>query len=237
MLMPPANNDAKLVTHRNPTSPLSEAYRTLRTNIQFSGVDHHIQTVMVASAQSGDGKTTTISNLAITYAQEGKKTLIIDADLRKPSLHHMFMLSNRIGLTNVLLNEQAWSTAVRTSHIPNLSVMPAGAIPPNPSEILSSQRMKALLQELREHFDMILFDTPPILAVTDGLIISSMCDGVVMVVKSGRTKQGMARRLQQNLDHAKARVLGVVLNNVKRKSGEGYYYRYYKYGYGYGQKK
>ncbi|THF74691.1 CpsD/CapB family tyrosine-protein kinase [Cohnella fermenti] len=221
----------KLVAFANPTSPLAEAYRTLRTNIQFSSIDERIRTLMVASAQSGDGKSTTISNLAITYAQEGKRTLLIDGDLRKPSLHHMFAISNRTGLTNVLVNEQSWMSVVRSTHVPNLSVMAAGSIPPNPSEILASQRMKSLLEELGERFDMILFDTPPILAVTDGLIISSLCDGVVMVVKSGRTKHALARKLKLSLEHAKARIFGVVLNNVKRKSGEGYY-DYYRYGYG-----
>jgi protein-tyrosine kinase len=225
-----STHEAKLVAFTNPGSPLSEAYRTLRTNIQFSGIDHRIQTLMAASAQSGDGKSTSISNLAITYAQEGKKVLLIDADLRKPSLHHMFMLSNRVGLTNLLINVQPWKTAISVTHIPNLSVITAGAIPPNPSEILSSQRMKTLLLELREHFDVILFDTPPILAVTDGLIVSSMCDGVFIVINSGKTKHALARKVLQNLEHAKARVLGLVINNIKRKSSDGYYYNYYSYG-------
>ncbi|RUS45282.1 CpsD/CapB family tyrosine-protein kinase [Cohnella sp. AR92] len=236
--MPRSTHDSKpkLVALANPASPLAEAYRTLRTNIQFSGIDERVQFLMVASAQSGDGKSTTISNLAITYAQEGKKTLLIDGDLRKPSLHHMFGISNRLGLTNVLVNEHPWNSALRASDIPNLFIMTAGALPPNPSEILASQRMRNLMEELSEEFDMILFDTPPILAVTDGLIISSLCDGVVMVIKSGRTKHALARKLKQSLEHAKARIFGVVLNNVKRKTGEGYY-DYYRYGYGYGQKK
>lgn len=229
-------SEARLVASSNPTSPHAEAFRTLRTNIQFAGIDQRVQTVMVASAQSGDGKSTTISNLAITYAQEGKKTLLIDADLRKPSLHHMFGLSNRIGLTYALLNEQSWSSNIRESNVPNLFIMPAGSIPPNPSELLASQRMASLMKELQQEFDMILFDTPPILAVTDGLIISSLCDGVVMVIKSGRTRLGIARKLKQRLEHAQARTLGVVLNGVSRKnSGDYYYYSHYKYGYG--QKK
>jgi len=223
-------NDAKLVAYANPVSPMAEAYRTLRTNIQFSSVDRPIQALMVASAQSGDGKSTSISNLAITYAQEGKKVLLIDGDLRKPSLHHIFMLSNRAGLTNLLVSELPWQSSVNETHIPNLSVMPAGAIPPNPSEMLASDRMKSLLRELKQNFDMILFDTPPILAVTDGLIVSSLCDGVFIVIHSGKTKQALARKVVQNLEHAKARILGIVLNNIKRKNRDDYYYNNYAYG-------
>ncbi|EFM11931.1 capsular exopolysaccharide family [Paenibacillus curdlanolyticus YK9] len=221
------NSQANLITISNPKSPISEAYRTLRTNIQFSSVDEPIKVIMIASAQAGEGKTTTVTNLAITYAMEGKRVLLIDADLRKPSLHRMFDLSNRIGLTNLLAGQFHLSEVEQATLVDNLTVIPSGPVPPNPSELLGSQKMKQLLAELKNQYDMILIDTPPNLAVPDGMIISANCDGVVLVVQAGKVKRDMVRKAKTNLDHVNARILGVVLNNVERKQTEGYYYYYY----------
>ncbi|MFC4776144.1 CpsD/CapB family tyrosine-protein kinase [Paenibacillus sp. GCM10023252] len=220
-------NDKKLITYLNPDSPISEAYRSLRTNIQFSSVDEPVQTIIVTSADSGDGKTTTIANLAVAYAQEGKRVLVVDADLRKPSLHALFSQSNQIGLTNILTNQVAWQEAVRETKIDNLEFIGSGPTPPNPSEILGSKRMKALIEELKGQFDIILFDAPPALIVTDGLVVASMCDGVVFVINVGTTKRGQAEKVYASLEHVKARVLGAVLNNKKRKDKDAFYYRYY----------
>lgn len=216
-------NKPFLITERNPKSPVSEAYRSLRTNIQFSSVDEQMKVLMVASAQAGEGKTTTVSNLAVAYAQEGKKVLLIDADLRKPTIHEAFAVSNRTGLTHLLINQYSIAEVVKESSIPNLSVIPSGPIPPNPSEILASKRMLSLLVELKELYDVILFDTPPVLAVTDGLIIGSMVDGVILIVNSGRVKRELVRKAKANLEHVKARVLGVLLNNKTRSEAEEYY--------------
>lgn len=225
--MSPSNSSHNLITLDNPKSPISEAYRSLRTNISFSAIDHTMKVLMVASAESGEGKTTTITNLAITYAQEGKKVLLIDADLRKPSLHHVFQVTNRVGLTNALLNQYALSEIIRETEVEQLSLITSGPVPPNPSEILGSQRMLALLEELKEQYDVILFDTPPVLAVTDSLIVSSFCDGVVLVVHAGKVKKDLVRKAKANLEHVKAKLLGVVLNNNSRSKVDGQYYYYY----------
>lgn len=221
------SNEHNLITMLNPKSPISEAYRSLRTNVQYASVDQQIKVLMVASAKSGEGKTTTVTNLAVTYAQEGKKVLLIDGDLRKPSLHHLFQHSNRIGLTSVLFNHQLLPEVIRETNVDNLSVITSGPIPPNPSEILGSQRMISLLEELKGKFDVILFDTPPILAVADGLVISSYCDGVVLVVLAGKVKKSLVQKTKASLEHVQAKILGVVLNNNSRSKSSGHIYYYY----------
>jgi len=222
------NNNHNLITVINPKSPISEAYRSLRTNIQFSAIDQQMKVLMVASARAGEGKTTTITNLAITYAQEGKKVLLIDADLRKPSLHHVFHQTNRVGLTSLLLNQHLLTEVIRDTSVENLSMITSGPIPPNPSEILGSQRMQVLLEELKDMYDIILFDTPPVLAVADSLIVSSFCNGVILVIHAGKVKKELVKKAKANLDHVKARILGVVLNNNDRSNtAEGQYYYYY----------
>jgi len=218
--------DCKLVAYTNGNSPLAEAYRTLRTNIMFSAIDRPVRTILVTSAEPGDGKTTTVANLAVTYAREGKRTLIVDADLRKPSLHYMFMRSNRSGLTHALLRENDWPDIVQKTDIAGLHLMTAGSIPPNPTEVLSSKRLQELVEEWRQRYDVVLFDTPPLLAVTDAMILSALCDGVILVVKAGKTKIPAARKVLGQLEFAKARMLGTVLNHKKSSRGSGYHYAY-----------
>lgn len=217
-------SDTNLITLTNPKSPISEAYRTLRTNIQYSAIDSSIQVIMVASTQMGEGKTTTITNLAIAYAQEGKRVLLIDADMRKPSLHHVFSLANRIGLSSLLSNQLQLDEVISDASIPNLHVITAGPIPPNPSEMLGSQRLHKLMAEMRERYDMILFDTPPIMAVTDSLILSALCDGVIMVVQAEKVRKDHVKKTKASLQHVNAPLLGVVLNNVQRHRGKIYHY-------------
>jgi capsular exopolysaccharide synthesis family protein len=220
-------NQRPIITHANPKSPVSEAYRTLRTNIQFSAVDEEMNVIMITSAGPGEGKSTTISNLAVVYAQAGKKVLIIDADLRKPTMHHTFNISNRKGLTNVLTGQLSLDEVITPSGIESLSVLASGPIPPNPSEILSSKRMENLMEELSRQFDTILIDAPPTLAVTDSQIIAARCNGVLLVIDSGKVKREIAQKAKASLERVNARILGVVLNNVNRNSGEVYYYYYY----------
>ncbi|MCR8632405.1 CpsD/CapB family tyrosine-protein kinase [Paenibacillus radicis (ex Xue et al. 2023)] len=222
-----STNSRPLITHENPKSPISEAYRTLRTNIQFSAIDEELRVLMVTSAGPGEGKSTTITNLAVVYAQSDKRVVLIDADLRKPTMHHTFNCTNRWGITSVLSGQANLSEVVRTTAIPNLSIITSGPIPPNPSEMLASKRMVATLEELKEQFDIILIDTPPALAVTDAQIVASKCDGVVLVMDSGKVKREMALKAKANLEYVKARILGVVLNNMDRKNAESYYYYYY----------
>jgi capsular exopolysaccharide synthesis family protein len=200
----------------------------LRTNIQFSAIDEELRTIMVTSAGPSEGKTTTIVNLAITYAQAEKKVVLVDADLRKPTLHHTFGVSNRLGLTSVLAGQSQLADVVKSSDVPRLDLLTSGPIPPNPSEILASKRMNALLEQLSQEYDTVLIDSPPALAVTDAQIISTRCDGVLLVVDSGKVKREAAMKAKANLEHVQARILGVVLNNIDRRHGEAYYYYYYR---------
>lgn len=209
------NENNSLVTYFNSKSQISEGYRKLRTNIQFSSIDSHIKKIMVASAESGEGKTTTISNLAVTYAQEGKKVLLIDADLRNPSLHQVFSVPNHIGLSSVLSNQYSVEDVLRESYIDNLQLFTSGPIPPNPSEMIGSNRMKRLIEKLEDQYDVIMFDTPLMLAVTDALIVSSLCDGVLLVVNSGKVKKELVKKTKAALEHVNARILGAILNNIK----------------------
>ncbi|MFC5446789.1 CpsD/CapB family tyrosine-protein kinase [Paenibacillus aestuarii] len=216
-----------VITHENPKSPISEAYRTLRTNIQFSSIDEDLKVLMVTSAEPGEGKSTTLTNLAVAYAQSDKKVLIVDADLRKPTMHHTFRVSNRYGMTSLLTNQAAIHEVLQETFVPNLSIITSGAIPPNPSEILASKKMVSILDELKEQFDIILIDAPPAIAVTDAQIVATRADGVILVVDAERNKRDLALKAKQNLENVRARILGVVLNNVDRKNKDAYYYYYY----------
>jgi len=221
------SNSRRLITQHNPKSPISESYVKLRTNIELSAIDSPIQIIMFTSSNPGEGKSTTASNLAVVYAQADKKVLLVDADLRKPTVHHFFTVSNRGGLTSVLTGQQSLAAAVKDTSIDNLQILTSGPIPPNPSELLSSKKMANLLVELREKYDIIIVDTPPVLAVADAQIVSTLCDGTVLVLNAGRVKRELAAKAKANLEHAKARILGVVLNNLERKTADAYYYYYY----------
>lgn len=220
-------NKRPIITDINPKSPISEAYRTLRTNIEFSSFDEQIRVIMLTSAGPGEGKSTTAANLAVAFAQAGKKVLIMDADLRKPTLHHTFSKTNRWGLTNIIAGQAEVKEVISQTEINNLDLLASGPIPPNPSELLASKRMSALLEELRLIYDIIIVDTPPALAVTDAQIMSTKCDGVVLVIDSGKVKREIALKVKMNLEYVNARILGAVLNNIDRKDGESYYYYYY----------
>ncbi|ANY73380.1 MULTISPECIES: CpsD/CapB family tyrosine-protein kinase [Paenibacillus] len=209
-----STNDASLIVSVNPNSPRSEVYRLLRTRIQFSSKDQDLKTLVITSAQTGEGKTTTISNLAVIYAQEGKKVLLIDANMRKPSLHKMFSQMNHQGLSTVITGKDSFENAVQDTYISNLRLLPAGPIPSNPSELIDSPAMWGLLEELEAQYDVILIDTPAMLEVSDSVIFSAMCDGVVMVAAAGRARKDYLRKAKEQLHHVNARILGVVLNQV-----------------------
>lgn len=228
--MPTTTRDERrLITIEEPKSPISEAYRVLRTNIQFSSIDQEMRVIAVTSAQPKEGKTTTISNLAVAYAQDGKRVMLIDADLRKPTLHRVFSRSNRKGLTNVLANLGTLEEEMSATDVDNLFLLTSGPQPPNPAEILATKRMSTLLEELRQQFDVVLIDTPPALALTDAQVIATRSDGVLLVLCAGKSKRDLVRKCKANLDHVKANLLGVVLNNQSRKEAESYYYYYYEY--------
>ncbi|AMA71668.1 MULTISPECIES: CpsD/CapB family tyrosine-protein kinase [Aneurinibacillus] len=214
----------KLIAYWNPKSQIAEAYRTLRTNIQFASVDEEIKTILITSTGPAEGKSTTATNLAVVMAQAAKRTLYIDADLRKPAGHHIFQVPNRRGLTTYLAGQIQLRDAVQETGIENLAIMTAGPIPPNPAELLGSKKMKLALKELHSQFEAIILDTPPVIAVADAAILSRLVDGCILVVNAGKTNRDLAARAKQQLEHTNARLLGVVLNNKQIKHNNYYYY-------------
>lgn len=225
------NEKRPLITAQKPKSPIAEAYRTLRTNIHFSGLDNPYRTIMVTSAGPGEGKSTTMANLAVAMAQAGNRTLIVDCDLRKPVQHKIFELSNLKGVTNVLVDKIHADEIIQPTLVDNLFVLTSGPIPPNPSELLGSERMKNLISHLKTSFDMVLFDAPPALAVTDAAVLSGQIDGVILVLRSQVAKIDMAKQAKELIEKANGKFIGSVLYGVKF-TGEDYHYYYY-----YGEKK
>lgn len=219
-----------MVTLKSPKSPVSEVYRTLRTSIKFASFEKDIKTIVITSPGPDEGKSTISANLGITMAQAGSKVLILECDLRNPTVHKIFVLSNIAGVTNILVESMPYSNYVNDIGVPNLGVITCGPKPPNPAEILGSSRMKNLLQELRNDYDYVLIDTPPVLAVTDAAILSAICDGTVLVLGSGEAVIDGAVKAKEILESVKANIIGVVLNKVKAESSGGYY-RYYHYYY------
>jgi polysaccharide biosynthesis transport protein len=217
-------------------STAAEAYRVVRTSMLLSTAGHPPKTILITSGQPGEGKTTTAVNTAISLSQLGASVLIIDCDMRKPSTHKIFGLDNLRGLSTYLSRDIEIDGLIRKLEIPNVSLLSSGAIPPNPAELISSERMRNLLRELGERYDHILIDSPPLINVTDPVILSAMVDGVILVVHGGKSTRGVAQRARQDLVSVGAKIFGVVLNNVDmRREGynEYYYYRYYS---DYGQK-
>jgi len=221
----------KLITHNNPKSPISEAYRMLRTNIQFSSFDKPLKTILVTSTGPSEGKTTTVCNLAVTFAQSGSTTLVIDTDLRKPKVHKVFNTPNIRGLTNILVQKDDFQRMVNETAVENLYVLTCGAIPPNPSELLASNAMKSFIEQLRDKYDIILIDSPPVGTVTDAAILSTIVDGTILVAASGVVEIEGLKRSKELLDNVNANIIGVVLNKLdKTAKGNYYYYYYYYYG-------
>lgn len=216
---------SSLVVEREPKSPSAEAYRTLRTNIQFSNIDSEIKTLLVTSPGPGEGKSITAANLAMTMSQIGKRVLLIDCDMRRPSVHKMFDITNEAGLTNILKEELKFERVVYKVSS-NLNILTCGTIPQNPSEVLASQRMKRFLQEAENEYDYIILDTPPVIAVTDAQILSTRVEGVLMVINSTVTSIEAGKKAKSLLKAVNANIIGVVLNKVKTK--ENSYYGYYK---------
>jgi capsular exopolysaccharide synthesis family protein len=217
-------------------SSAAEAYRVVRTSMLLSAAGNPPKTVLVTSGQPGEGKTTTVVNTAISLAQLGASVLIVDCDLRKPSVHKVFGLEHSKGLSTYLSRDIDVDELITKLQIPNLSVLPCGPIPPNPAELISSERMKGLLRALCQRYDHVLIDSPPLIHVTDPVILSSLVDGVILVVHGGKSTRAVTQRARQELAAVGAKVFGVVLNNVDvRRDGYDDYY-YYRYHSGYDQK-
>ncbi|MBO9130001.1 CpsD/CapB family tyrosine-protein kinase [Bacillus sp. 165] len=213
-----------IIAHEQPKSAVSEQYRNIRTNIQFSAVDSTIRSLMVTSANAGEGKTTTAVNLAVVFAQQGKKVLLVDTDLRKPALHEELRTDNNRGITSVLSKQATLEKCIRKTKESNLDFLPCGVIPPNPAELLGSAAMEDFLKEAYSRYDLVLFDTPPALVVTDAQVMANQCDGIILVVRSGRTEREKVMKATALLQHAKGKMLGAVLNDIKQKENGSYYY-------------
>jgi capsular exopolysaccharide synthesis family protein len=220
----------QLISLNNPKAKASEAFRTLRTNLQFSSVDDTLKSILVTSSVPSEGKSTIMANLGITYAQADKKVLILDCDLRRPSIHKHFEISNSSGLTNLLIDASSLEDYIFATEIPNLYVIPSGPIPPNPSDLLGTKRMKLLLAKLQDLFDLILIDAPPVIAVTDAQILSTMADGVIIITSYGEVEKGALAKTKTLLDMVGARMLGLVLNKVPDQSKLHYFKKNYYAG-------
>ncbi|SMB88947.1 capsular exopolysaccharide family [Desulfonispora thiosulfatigenes DSM 11270] len=219
-----------IISLKNPKSPIAEAYRTLRTNIQFSDLDKALKTIIITSSVPGEGKTTSICNLAVTMAQANSKVLLIDCDLRKSQLHKRFELSNSKGLTNVLAQKIPHQDIIQKTAIEGLDVLTAGPKPPNPSELLGSNAMKDFIAEMSKEYDRVLIDAPPIGVVTDAGILASFADGVILVVAARQVPIEGAQRSKELLERVQANILGVLLNKIPNDS-RGYYSYYYYHEY------
>ncbi len=218
------NNRRKLISKYDPKSPISEQYRTIRTNILYSSIDEEIRSILVTSSGPGEGKSTTTANLAVVIAQQGKTVLLVDADLRKPTVHYTFNLNNTLGLTSILANHTSLMEVVHQYEEKNLYILPSGPIPPNPSELLGSRAMNHFLEKALEEFDIVIFDTPPVLAVTDALVLANICQGSILVVSSGKTDKEAIVKTKEQLESSAGKILGVVLNNKKADKNSNYYY-------------
>jgi len=225
-----------IITVSQPRAPVSESFRSLRTNLQFASVAAPLKTILVTSPSPEDGKTSVVANLANVVSQNNRKVLVIDGDLRKPRIHKIFQLPNRIGLTDYFLHAQErLNGVIKKTEIKSLFVITSGNLPPNPSELLGSERMQEVVETLSSHFDPIFIDTPPLLAVTDALVLAPRVDGVILVIDPAKTKRAALQHSIEQLKQVNANLLGVVLNNVKISRSHYYYNRDYYYGKPYGK--
>jgi non-specific protein-tyrosine kinase len=215
--------NAKLITLSDPRSAAAEAFRTLRTNLMFTGVEHALDTLLVTSAAQSDDKSLVLANLAVTFAQSDNKTIIVDSDLRRPAQHEIWGIPNERGLTTMMLDPAAMSSPpLVQTEVPNLMVLPSGVLPPVPADVLSSQRMLDVIGVLKARAHYILFEAPPVLAATDAALLGAKLDGVVLVVRVGATRRDQAARARQALERVHVRVLGAVMTNAPRESVGSY---------------
>lgn len=217
-----------LISKLRPKSVIAEQYRTIRTNIQFSMIDRDVKSIVVTSSGPWEGKSTTAANLASVFTDQGKRVLLVDADLRKPTVQRTFGLSNVEGLTTLLSSpEQELSEVIQQVTGTDLYVLTSGPIPPNPSELLNSNRMNILMKRFEDMFDIIIYDMPPVTSVTDAQIMAAKADGVVFVIRHGVSYKDSVLNAKELLEMVNANILGVVFNGVEKKSAQSYY------GYGY----
>lgn len=215
---------AKLITLTDPRAPAAEAYRTLRTNLTFSSVEKPLMTLLVAAAANADNKSAVVANLAVTFAQAGNRTILVDCDLRRPAQHDIWGVDNARGLSTMMLEDTALANPplVETG-VPNLSLLPTGPLPPVPADVIGSQRMNEIIGLLKARANYVLFDAPPVLAATDAALLGAKLDGVLLVVRAGATRRDHTTRALQALERVRVRLLGAVLIDARsERAGAGY---------------
>lgn len=218
----------KLISYNDPRSHISEAYRLIRTNIEFSNVDKDIKTILITSSQPNEGKSTVISNLAATFASlENKKVLIMDCDLRNPSVHKMFGVSNLSGITDILTGQKDVDKCIEKTKVNNLDLLKVGKIPPNPSEILLSNKMRNFMEVVKEYYDYIFIDSPPVGMVADASLLAQYADGTILLVGSNEADIEAAKISKERLESVNANILGAILNKFEADSKSYGYYNYY----------
>jgi capsular exopolysaccharide synthesis family protein len=203
-----------LITLRDPRAAAAEAYRTLRTNIQFSSLDRQFRTLLVTSSAAGEGKSTALANLAVTMAQAEQRVILVDCDLRRPSLHTIFNVPNEQGLTTLMLGEDA-RPAFQPTEVEGLRLLPTGPLPPRPADLLGSRRLEAVIEQLKAEADLVLFDAPPVITVTDAVVLATKVDATLLVARAGKTRRDRAREAVQLLQKVNAHIIGVVLTNAR----------------------
>lgn len=212
-----------LITLTDPRSPVSEAYRTLRTNLSFYSLDKPLRTLVVTSPAPNEGKSTTIANLAVTMAQSGRRTVLMDCDLRRPSLHEVFRVSNDAGLTTMILDAEQ-EPLLQETGVDNLWLLPSGPQPPNPADLLGSRQVDRVIERLADRADIVLIDAPPVIGVTDAVLLGAKVDGVLLVISAGETRRDHAERAKELLETANVRIIGATLTNAPRETTiDGYY--------------
>jgi capsular exopolysaccharide synthesis family protein len=224
------NHRVRLIAETDPRSAACEAYRSLRTNIKFAGLDQPCRSILVTSATAGEGKTTTAANLGVVVAQAGSRVCLVDSDLRRPNLHRVFGLDNARGLTTALLEDLPFAGVALPTRVANLSVLTSGPLPPNPAELVGSKRMRESLEAAASSFDLVLCDSPPVLAVSDAVALATRCDGVILAVRVGTVSHDVVRRAAEQIEAVKGKILGVLLNcvNLARHGYHRSYYHYYE---------
>lgn len=226
MLKRKATEQSTLFVHDNPKSIVSEKFRTIRSNIIFSTANSSEKNILVTSEHALSGKSTVSSNIGVSYAQAGYNTLIIDGDMRKPTQHYMFQLSNLTGLSNLIINKATFDDAIKATHIENLSVLTSGPIPPNPSELIASSMFKQIYEILSREYDFVIIDTPPVNTVTDAQLFVRHSKNAVLVIDTEKNDRDEVKKAQDLLNAAGAKILGVILNKMKVTKPSSYYYYY-----------